>query len=118
MGILKTHVWILEHTKGLPFPYIDGLHRAIEHWPLSGAMPEQWKPTGEKLPTGEVSKESMRVDPAVAAEREAAFATKRAQVRERDSGSSSRTIAGSRRRAGLLCAPSCCPRLTARRCVC
>ena len=43
----------------------------------------QWKPTGEKLPTGTVdpTKESKyAVKPEVAREREAAFAAKRASV--------------------------------------
>ena len=47
-------------------------------------MAEQWKPTGEKLPTGEIPKESMAVAPEVAKQREAAFAAKRAAVLGQD----------------------------------
>ena len=61
----------------------------------------QWKPTGEKLPTGTVdpTKESKyAVKPEVAREREAAFAAKRAsvlgQVRSRLPGAGGRGAAG------------------------
>jgi|EP01043_Picozoa_sp_COSAG02_P041888 hypothetical protein len=47
-------------------------------------MAEPWKPTGEKLPTGEVPKDSMVVAPEVARQREAAFAAKRAAVLGQD----------------------------------
>ena len=47
-------------------------------------MAEPWKPTGEKLPTGEIPKESMAVAPEVARQREAAFAAKRAEVLGQD----------------------------------
>jgi hypothetical protein len=47
-------------------------------------MSEQWKPTGEKLPTGEVPKESMAVAPEVAKRREEEFAAKRAKVLGQD----------------------------------
>jgi hypothetical protein len=46
----------------------------------SAAMGEQWRPTGEKLPTGEVPLGSMSVSAEVKAEREADFAARRAQL--------------------------------------